>query len=382
MLLDNVSLLVAVGVSSIAMMAAMLIGWAGSRRDSYLISWTIGMAVVVIGIIILGQRGGPFVPLYQFSSYFMLVTGIAIIYGGARQFSGEPFAPLHVAALWGPAALGMAVAYLLGLSGIGTIVLNLACAIFMMLCARRYWQVRGENSMALSTTSVLYALTGISFLLCSAVLLFNGQWVLYGAPDNWAETANSIMSIIGLSCIGALSLTLNHSRTAKRHRQDAMTDPLTNLLNRRALFDRFGEDGLPQNTAVLMLDLDHFKQINDLAGHAAGDSVIQHFANILRANTRKDDVAARLGGEEFCVVMTGQSAETVAMIAERIRAGFGEYYLSHGNLVLRPTVSIGVAMAGEGEPFPSTLSRADGALYGAKRSGRNRIQTAALRDAA
>lgn len=381
MLLDNVTLLVAVGVSSVAMMTAMLIGWIGSRKDSYLISWAVGMAIVVLGLVILGQSSSVFVPFQQFGAYMTVLTGIAAIYCGARQFGGRTRNRRRVVLLWAPTALIMLIAYLFGLSGIGTIVMNVGSAVFMMLCARQYWSARAENFAALTTTAALYALTGLSFVACAAVLLFNGQWVLYGAPDNWAETANSIMSIIALSGIGALSLTLNQSRTAQRHRQDAMTDPLTNLLNRRALFDSLGEDSLKTGTAVLMFDLDHFKQINDRCGHAVGDRVIQHFASILLENTRKDDLVARLGGEEFCVVMAEVPAETIARIAERIRSSFGERDIL-GTMGLRPTVSVGLALAGEAEPFPSTLSRADGALYGAKRDGRNRVQAAVLRDAA
>jgi diguanylate cyclase (GGDEF)-like protein len=103
--------------------------------------------------------------------------------------------------------------------------------------------------------------------------------------------------------IGALSLALNQGRLARHHRRDALTDPLTGLLNRRALFDMHGNVPVGAFTAVVVFDLDNFKAINDEFGHAAGDEVLRVFAAELAGNLRQTDVAARMGGEEFALVL-------------------------------------------------------------------------------
>src|SRR5690606_12280864 len=118
------------------------------------------------------------------------------------------------------------------------------------------------------------------------------------APDNWVEDINLVVCLIGITCIGALSLALNQSRLARSHRQEAMTDPLTVLPNRRAMYERHFRT-LPRGTAVIAFDLDRFKEINDRFGHAVGDEVLRHFAMTLRSNVRPSDTVARIGGEEF-----------------------------------------------------------------------------------
>lgn len=151
------------------------------------------------------------------------------------------------------------------------------------------------------------------------------------------------------------------------------------MLNRRALFAHFPEGAIVPELVVAMFDLDHFKQINDRRGHAAGDDVLQSFAQTLRAEIRGADIPARLGGEEFCVVFPGLGRETALLIAERIRAGFAAKAIPTGHDSGIATVSVGVASGGPGETFTSLLSRADAALYRAKTSGRNQVQLAALR---
>ncbi|HUH76490.1 MAG TPA: GGDEF domain-containing protein, partial [Devosia sp.] len=190
----------------------------------------------------------------------------------------------------------------------------------------------------------------------------------------WAEDLNSIVIIIGLTGIGALSLTLNQFRSVKLHRRQAMTDALTDLMNRRALFERFTAGALPEGSAVVMFDLDHFKSVNDLLGHAVGDQVLKMFAGLLRAGARPGDAAARLGGEEFCMVLEASPHRSAAAVAETIRAAFEATAMSPCDGTVNTTVSAGVAISGVGgEPFEDLLRRADDALYRAKSAGRNRV---------
>ena len=377
-MIDNATLLIAIAFSSGALMLTLVLTWLNAR-DGYLISWAAGMAFVVGALAVLGLRGDSYDSWVPLGPYATLISGVALIDIGISQFR-TGHAPLWPAGLlWAVAMLATCLPFFFGLSGIGTIALNLSCAAYMILSGYQYWAGRAEAPLPLVSAAFLFVLTGISFIACAVMLAIDGRLVLTAPPNNWAEQFNSIMAIVGLTGIGALSLTLNQSRATRRHRLEAQTDSLTGLLNRRALFDRFGTLELPLGTAVLMFDIDHFKQINDRKGHAAGDAVIQHFASILRNNLRDDDSVARIGGEEFCAVLQSMPVDQAKAVAERIRGDFEQAPVRLLSESISATVSVGVATSGTDESFSSVLNRADSALYKAKDNGRNRVTAAPLR---
>ena len=160
----------------------------------------------------------------------------------------------------------------------------------------------------------------------------------------------------------------------RRLRQLAGTDELTGLCNRRAFFDRARElvalaRRYEQPIALLTIDIDRFKQINDELGHAEGDRALQRLATILRRNLRATDVPARFGGDEFVVIMPQTRLEAALVVAERIRR---EVAASDGPVAL--SVSIGATAASGAEAdLDLLLARSDRALYAAKRMGRNRV---------
>jgi two-component system, cell cycle response regulator len=161
----------------------------------------------------------------------------------------------------------------------------------------------------------------------------------------------------------------------------ALTDPLTGLYNQRYLMRHLRgllAAGQGHDIAVLMLDVDHFKAVNDAYGHAAGDMALRAIADALRSNTRAFDSLARYGGEEFVVVMPGAGLQEAACAAERLRAAIEATPVAWlSGSPERLTVSIGVAASGEQPATPEALLRAaDLALYQAKRAGRNRVETA------
>ena len=159
----------------------------------------------------------------------------------------------------------------------------------------------------------------------------------------------------------------------------ALIDPLTGLYNQRYLMRHLrGLLGCSQNRdiAVLMIDVDHFKVVNDEFGHAAGDKALRLIADVLRANTRVFDSLARYGGEEFVVVMPGTDVEDATPAAERLRAAVEATVFSwKSGHSARLTISVGVAATGQQPATPEALLHsADVALYEAKRAGRNRIR--------
>jgi diguanylate cyclase (GGDEF)-like protein len=164
----------------------------------------------------------------------------------------------------------------------------------------------------------------------------------------------------------------------------AMTDPLTQLPNRRHGLDTFSIEWALSNSnnlplACLMIDIDHFKRINDLNGHKAGDTVLVKIADLLKTCVRNGDLAFRYGGEEFCIICPGATLETACAIAERIRQNTADNLFQLGDMEISVTVSIGVAMMVSTHTSEEALiNEADAALYRAKKSGRNRVMSGAL----
>ena len=226
--------------------------------------------------------------------------------------------------------------------------------------------------------TVLYTLTGISFALCAAVLIWDGKLVLGAAPNNWAEDLSLAVCIASMTGIGALSLALHQWRLAARHRQEAITDSLTGLLNRRALFDRHGERQMGSSTAVIIFDLDHFKSINDRYGHPASDVVLKQVAVALQALAHGEILVARIGGEEFAAMLPEQGVADAGAFAQRLCDSIAALDLGEQAGVRNVTVSIGVAgWNADAATVADLLRAADAELYRAKQGGRNRVCVAA-----
>ena len=160
----------------------------------------------------------------------------------------------------------------------------------------------------------------------------------------------------------------------------ATTDALTGLLNRRAFMAKLADEQARlqrhelRRTCVLMLDLDHFKDINDRHGHAAGDAVLQYFGRLLSHELRKIDSAGRIGGEEFAVLLPDTHPQAAFAFAERLRSLVESAAIPYGDMNLGITVSIGIGRLDPSDPEAGqALRRADHALYRAKHEGRNRV---------
>jgi len=199
----------------------------------------------------------------------------------------------------------------------------------------------------------------------------DGRWVLTTettSPSGWMLCVVSDVSELGADW-----------RELRQQRDQALrvswSDELTGLSNRRYAMNHLGELLQPQRAealAVVVLDLDHFKSINDSLGSAVGDEVLRHFAAQLQAHARREDLCARLGGEEFLLAVPGQGLEAVLGLLDRLmRVLRGGMPLAGGGTVFY-TCSAGLALCAPGESADELLRRADLALWRAKSEGRNR----------
>ena len=175
-------------------------------------------------------------------------------------------------------------------------------------------------------------------------------------------------------------LLMHTERAEAQSNRLAITDPLTGTLNRR-VFVEFAERELAicrlENApfSLMMLDLDHFKHVNDNYGHQSGDAVLKRFAEIVQDCLRKEDLLVRYGGEEFCVLLPRLTSERAQLLADRLRAQVAHASFTFSRHSIAITTSIGVSSVERGEKgnVDAILARADEALYRAKQSGRNRV---------
>jgi two-component system cell cycle response regulator len=174
------------------------------------------------------------------------------------------------------------------------------------------------------------------------------------------------------------TLTAVLRRRSREMEQAALTDVLTGLTNRRYFDEALAQyleafDRIGRPVGLMILDLDHFKGINDAYGHDVGDEVLRTVAKCLMEYTRFHDIVARLGGEEFAVVVPNMNGRDLSEFADRLRLAVERLSMDVGNVRLRITMSVGLAMAKSGEDAAALYKRADINLYNAKQAGRNRI---------
>jgi diguanylate cyclase (GGDEF)-like protein len=163
-------------------------------------------------------------------------------------------------------------------------------------------------------------------------------------------------------------------------REQALRDPLTGLYNRHYLNEALGRDlagarRREERIAVVLFDVDRFKTINDTYGHAAGDEVLSAVGALLQGGSRESDIACRLGGDEFLLILNGIQPEVAWKRSEQVRVAVETAKIRYETSFIRATTSIGLAMFPEdGENGPALIAAADRALYKAKAAGRNRVE--------
>jgi diguanylate cyclase (GGDEF)-like protein len=314
----------------------------------------------------------------------LLFTAFAVTWTGARVFDGRPAEPVYMvtgAVLWllicRLPILNEAVdARVLIASGIITA--------YTWLTAFEFWRGRDEQLVSRWPAIFMLFAHGALFLLRTplvAVLPWSVTNQVYGSV--WL-TVLSFEALLFTISIAFILLAMAKERTELRHRTAAMVDPLTGIANRRSFLQeaaliakRHNSD--PRPTAVLVIDLDHFKSINDRFGHALGDRVLEIFSETARQSTRTTDLIGRLGGEEFAAMLYDTGREKAVMVAERIRESFAQATLEVESRPVCATVSIGLVHCQEAVvDVPLLLAQADQALYYAKERGRNRVEVASL----
>lgn len=349
------------------------------RKSHFKLIWATGAILFALHVLAFWfyAQGAP----YIVGALACALQGLAAacLYASVRRFLDDGYQPLRsVLFLIIPYLLIVPPIFLAGYDGVALVIQNFVTASLLLAAGASYLRKLGDAPIALGTLSALYAAAGISFALCGLVLLFDGQWSIGYAPQNWAETVNVVVSVLAISGVGALTLSVDQTLLAKLSIETAMRDPLTELLNRRGIAALLSHQ-LRANDAVALFDLDHFKRINDTYGHAVGDRVICAFADTLREQGRTGDAKARYGGEEFALVMSRVTSAQALSVVRRVAEAFSMLEMAADDgTTFQCTVSAGIAFGvADGSTLEDVVARADQALYAAKRAGRNRVEIVA-----
>lgn len=216
----------------------------------------------------------------------------------------------------------------------------------------------------------------------SDYLLFEHSEAALLARLNAAQRVVTLQSAVRTERETVIRSSGEWARSNRRLLQEALTDPLTRLHNRRYGLDRFSQEWSYAEHSdapltCLMLDIDHFKAVNDRYGHEIGDLVLTQLARILQRDCRKGDVVFRYGGEEFCIIAPGTPINEATHLGERIVRGIRKERFGKDNAVFHVTISVGVASRETGDSeVEAMIARADRMLYAAKDNGRDQVMVA------
>lgn len=376
MFFDYSSLLVATAVAALAAGLTLTVSWLSDRTGRFLATCTGAITAIIISIGFFLYYSATFSKIGGFLACATLIVALGFAFAGASYFRIGQFSTRNIAGAVLALITLSTLPYLAGYDGLSFILFNAAAAGLIAASGREFWLCHDENSALITSISALFGLLSISFAACSLALAITTPLVLDGPPNNWAESFNMAVSILSVTGIGALYVALNHQRAARRHFAASQTDALTGLLNRRALFDLHGDNGLPPRTTAIMFDLDNFKRINDEYGHGIGDNFLSMFAEMCRQKLRPIDKGVRLGGEEFIAILPDTDTTQGAAMAEIIRIAFAKQIIDANGQEISCTVSAGVYTNDtlEDVPLDLVLRTIDDALYRAKRSGRNVVR--------
>jgi diguanylate cyclase (GGDEF)-like protein len=363
----------------VAALLGVLLLYFGRQENIVALTWwgaayVLGAASVAAWTLANSRLGAG--PALMLNAIGMLACGM--VWNAARVFHGRPTSWPGIAfgALVWLAALAMlkADAYAMRIT-IGAAIV----AAYAALTAGELWSERRKSMKRRWPTIAIPVLHG--FVLMLPILIGD---LMRGDDRAFAESIwVSVFAIeLVLYAVGTVFIIfmLVSERTVSAHRVAASMDPLTGVFNRRGFAEATGriierEASAGRPVTVMILDIDHFKSINDRFGHPAGDQILKEFAATLTNTLRMTDLCGRIGGEEFAALLPCSMDEAL-IAAERVREAFATSGLVVDDAPLETTVSIGVAGGPAGTELEVLLAAADTALYQAKRAGRNRVASA------
>jgi diguanylate cyclase (GGDEF)-like protein len=363
----------------------LLFAWAQNTAIVALACWGFADLLRAGSIMLFGLYGSVSDLISIDFANVILFTAFALTWTGARLFDHRRPRP---ALMFAGALLWLVTSRIPAFNDSFQLRMLLSSGIvtaYTWATAYEFWRGRSEPLVSRWPAIFMLFAHGSLFLLRTPI----------GAMLPWVPATNQLFESVWLTVlsfeallftisIAFILLAMAKERTEHRHKTAALVDPLTGVANRRA-FLQDGEAQLkrqaadPHPTAVMLLDLDNFKSINDRFGHAMGDRALEIFADVASGSMRHIDLFGRLGGEEFAALLRDTNRERAMAIAEQIRVGFAEATREIEGRPVGATVSIGIVISHDAVlDLSALLAQADHALYRAKDSGRNRVEIASI----
>jgi len=363
----------------------LLFAWVQNTAVTAVAWWGFAHLLLAASVVLFGLYGSAPDLITIDLANALLFTAFALTWTGARLFDHQKPLPFFI---FGGAALWLIISRLPGVAGSFDVRVLLSSGIitaYTWATAYEFWRGRSEPLVSRWPAIFMLFAHGCLYLLRTP----------FGAMLPWSPTGSEVFESVWLTvlsfeallftiAIAFILLAMAKERTEHRHKTASLVDPLTGIANRRA-FMQDGEALLkrqvsdPCAIAVMLLDLDHFKSINDRFGHAVGDRVLQVFTQTGSRCMRRMDLFGRLGGEEFAALLYDSNRDKALAAAEEIRTTFADATREVDGKPIHATVSIGVVISHEAvSDLSALLAQADHALYRAKESGRNRVEIASI----
>ncbi|MGB7815600.1 MAG: GGDEF domain-containing protein [Methylotenera sp.] len=344
--------------------------------------WAVGNLVIGLGmVLVLMQLDAPkrlFLP-----GMALIGAGLSLYINGIQAFIGKvPNHRVPVAVFF--LLMVIDAYFMFNGSDIRTAVIlgAIIFAAIYLYCARlTFSRDEGIVGSLFWIASSLYLLMAL-LMLGRAFYASRAGVAVFDSFATWPVNAYTFMlGAVSQFFISSLFVLMLSYKLSQNLESIATIDSLTGVLNRRGLEEAALKmqdicKRINLSMAVLLIDIDHFKKVNDQYGHLCGDDVLRHLAKVIAGILRSSDVLGRYGGEEFCVFLPNTAEDDAVGLAERIRAGIEASPLKVNRTAIKTTVSIGVAdSVRAGYDFKGLVATADSAMYAAKNSGRNRVMS-------
>jgi diguanylate cyclase (GGDEF)-like protein len=371
-LLNIVVALVTAGVS--------FFSWFYHRDMPGLRGWAIGLSLGAAGTVMLSLRTPTSPIILALVGNTLIVAGYATVWMSVRRFNDGSLDLRYIAIPVGLFVVIFAIALLAGADIRGRIAMvSAAIGALSLLAGREVFTARKQEPLGSRIpTSLAFAFIAIAMIVRAVFSLLGEGSSTEAAYYDPTQGSTLFINTVCLVAVTLGLLMMANERLRRRYEKLASTDELTGLPNRRfflehgeRLCNRAARDKSP--VCILLMDLDHFSEVNRQFGHPGGDHALASFASLTRRQLRPTDLIARYGGEEFCVLLQGTDEKEGVRIAERLRAGVADMSIDLAGKTLKITVSIGLTRLDDDGDLRASIRKADVALYRAKALGRNLV---------
>lgn len=377
--LDATTMVLVLALGNLALCALLTFFDHGPARPAAFGAWALSKQVQAGAWTLLALGGAGVVPetLALPGGYALLLAGVAVEAGAAWQEAGRDGWRRPTLLAGGLAVLAFFVCYLIDEQGLRSLAASL-------LLGALYLNVAAALAAGWRQASLLQRFLALVTAALALVVAARGLSVLL-LPGGWRWLSSELLRQLSSAALYLLMLAnafgmllLGRERAARELARLEVVDPLTDVPNRRGFFNAMApwmalarRPGLP--TALVVLDLDQFKRVNDAYGHPAGDTVLRHVVELCKRQLRDSDLVGRLVGVEFAILLPRTNLDEAILVAERIRAAIASSPVKSERAMIAMTASFGVTVIRPEDSTVTLFQRADDALRAAKEAGRNRV---------